>query len=224
MRVLVVEDEELLAAAVADGLRAEGFDVDVEHNGTDGLWRAQEGSYDAIVLDVLLPGMHGYKVCRTLRDAGRVGADPHPHRQGRRVRRGRGARHRRRRLPLQAVLVRGAARPPPRAHPPRRAAPPDGAQRRHAAARPRRATREARRHRHPPHRPRVRAARVPRAQGRQRRVEDRDPRPRVGHRLRRRPQRRRGVRRLPAQEDRRALRRRVDRDRARRGLPPRRRR
>jgi DNA-binding response OmpR family regulator len=70
MRVLVVEDEELLAAAVADGLTAEGFDVDVAHNGPDGLWRAREGSYDAIVLDVLLPGMHGYRVCRTLRDEG----------------------------------------------------------------------------------------------------------------------------------------------------------
>jgi len=70
VRVLVVEDEELLAAAVADGLIAEGFDVDVSHDGPDGLWRAREGSYDAIVLDVLLPGMHGYKVCRTLRDEG----------------------------------------------------------------------------------------------------------------------------------------------------------
>ena len=70
MRLLVVEDEELLAAAIADGLTAEGFDVDVVHNGHDGLWRGREGSYDAIVLDVLLPGIHGYKVCRTLRDEG----------------------------------------------------------------------------------------------------------------------------------------------------------
>ena len=70
MRVLVVEDEEHLAAAIADGLTAEGFDVDVSHDGNDGLWRAREGSYDAIVLDVLLPGIHGYRVCRTLRDEG----------------------------------------------------------------------------------------------------------------------------------------------------------
>jgi DNA-binding response OmpR family regulator len=70
MRILVVEDEEHLAAAVADGLGAEGFDVDVSYDGNDGLWRAREGSYDAIVLDVLLPGIHGYKVCRTLRDEG----------------------------------------------------------------------------------------------------------------------------------------------------------
>jgi two-component system OmpR family response regulator len=70
VRVLVVEDEERLAAAIADGLAAEGFAVDVAHNGHDGLWRAREGSYDAIVLDVLLPGIHGYRVCRTLRDEG----------------------------------------------------------------------------------------------------------------------------------------------------------
>ncbi len=68
MRVLVVEDEVALAEAVRDGLAAEGFDVDMVHDGLDGLWRAREGSYDAIVLDILLPGMNGYKVCRTLRE------------------------------------------------------------------------------------------------------------------------------------------------------------
>jgi DNA-binding response OmpR family regulator len=68
MRVLIVEDEVHLAHAIAEGLRAEGFDVDAVHDGLDGLWRAREGSYDAIVLDVLLPGMNGYRVCKTLRD------------------------------------------------------------------------------------------------------------------------------------------------------------
>ena len=68
MRVLVVEDEVHLADAIAEGLQAEGFDVDTVHDGNDGLWRAREGSYDAIVLDVLLPGMNGYRVCKTLRD------------------------------------------------------------------------------------------------------------------------------------------------------------
>lgn len=68
MRVLVVEDEVPLAEAITDGLRAEGFDVDAVHDGIDGLWRAREGSYDAIVLDVLLPGMNGYRVCKTLRE------------------------------------------------------------------------------------------------------------------------------------------------------------
>jgi DNA-binding response OmpR family regulator len=67
MRVLLVEDEERLAAAVARGLRAEGFEVDVVHDGADGLWRAREGSYAAIILDILLPSMNGYEICRTLR-------------------------------------------------------------------------------------------------------------------------------------------------------------
>jgi DNA-binding response OmpR family regulator len=70
MRVLVVEDEVHLADAITDGLRAEGFDVDAVHDGIDGLWRAREGSYDAIVLDILLPGMNGYRVCKTLREEG----------------------------------------------------------------------------------------------------------------------------------------------------------
>src|SRR3954469_9798483 len=67
VRVLVVEDEERLAANVARGLAAEGFDVDVAHDGNEGLWRAREGTYSAIVLDVLLPGLNGYRVCRALR-------------------------------------------------------------------------------------------------------------------------------------------------------------
>lgn len=70
MRVLVVEDEERLADAVARGLTAEGFEVDVTHDGQDGLWRAREGTYAAIVLDILLPGMNGYNVCRSLREEG----------------------------------------------------------------------------------------------------------------------------------------------------------
>jgi DNA-binding response OmpR family regulator len=70
MRVLVVDDEEPLAAAVADGLTAEGFDVEVTHDGLDALWRARERQYGAIVLDILLPGMNGYRVCQTLREEG----------------------------------------------------------------------------------------------------------------------------------------------------------
>ncbi|MGH9210352.1 MAG: response regulator transcription factor [Acidimicrobiales bacterium] len=67
MRVLVIEDEVHLAQSLARGLRAEGFDVDVTHDGADGLWRAREHRYGAIVLDILLPGMNGYQICRTLR-------------------------------------------------------------------------------------------------------------------------------------------------------------
>jgi DNA-binding response OmpR family regulator len=70
MRVLVVEDEVRLAEAIARGLRAEGFDIDVAHTGPDGLWRALEGVYSAIVLDILLPGLNGYAVCRQLRAEG----------------------------------------------------------------------------------------------------------------------------------------------------------
>jgi DNA-binding response OmpR family regulator len=70
VRVLVVEDEVDLARALARGLTANGIDVDVVHDGMDGLWRAREHSYGAIVLDLLLPGMNGYQVCRSLRDAG----------------------------------------------------------------------------------------------------------------------------------------------------------
>jgi len=70
MRVLVVEDEAVLAEGVRRGLEAEGFATDVAANGVDGLWMATEHPYDAIVLDILLPGMNGYKVCAELRAAG----------------------------------------------------------------------------------------------------------------------------------------------------------
>src|SRR6187399_2343831 len=70
MRVLVVDDEVRLAQTLARGLRAEGFEVDLAHTGQDGLWRAREGAYAAIILDILLPGMNGYAVCRELRAGG----------------------------------------------------------------------------------------------------------------------------------------------------------
>jgi len=70
MRVLVVEDEKKVAAAVKRGLEAEGYAVDVALDGVDGLWMATEHDYDAIVLDIMLPGKNGYDVCAALRDAG----------------------------------------------------------------------------------------------------------------------------------------------------------
>jgi DNA-binding response OmpR family regulator len=67
VRVLVVEDERRLAAAVRRGLQAEGFAVDLAHNGEDGLHAAREGDYDALVLDLMLPKLSGYRVCQQLR-------------------------------------------------------------------------------------------------------------------------------------------------------------
>ena len=119
MRVLVVDDEIRLARTLRVGLEAEGFAVDVAHDGTDGLWLAREHPYDAIVLDLMLPGINGYKVCETLRAREELDPDPDAHRQGRRVGPGRGARHRRRRLPDQAVLLPGPGRPAAGAGPPR---------------------------------------------------------------------------------------------------------
>jgi DNA-binding response OmpR family regulator len=70
VRVLVIEDEEALAEGVRRGLEAEGFATDVVTNGVDGLWRAREHPYDAIVLDIMLPGLNGYRVCAELRGSG----------------------------------------------------------------------------------------------------------------------------------------------------------
>ena len=67
MRLLVVEDEQRLGAALRRGLTAEGFLVDVAADGPAGLEAARHGGYDAVVLDVMLPGMSGYNVVRTLR-------------------------------------------------------------------------------------------------------------------------------------------------------------
>jgi DNA-binding response OmpR family regulator len=67
VRVLVVEDERRLAAAVRRGLSAEGFAVDIAYDGEDGLHSAREGDYDAVVLDLMLPKISGYRVCQQLR-------------------------------------------------------------------------------------------------------------------------------------------------------------
>ncbi|MGW0732813.1 response regulator transcription factor [Streptomyces sp. NPDC002851] len=69
-RFLIVEDEKRLAQSLARGLRAEGYAVDVVHDGLEGLHRATQEPYDLIVLDIMLPGMNGYRVCSTLRAAG----------------------------------------------------------------------------------------------------------------------------------------------------------
>lgn len=71
MRILVVEDEVALAETVREGLVAEGFAVDTVHTGPDGLWAATEHAYDVVVLDIMLPGLNGFEVCRQLRTRGR---------------------------------------------------------------------------------------------------------------------------------------------------------
>ena len=68
MKVLVVEDEPTLARGLQTGLEAEGYAVDVANDGLDGLWFARENEYDVILLDIMLPGLNGYKVCQTLRE------------------------------------------------------------------------------------------------------------------------------------------------------------
>jgi two-component system, OmpR family, response regulator len=67
VRLLVVEDEVRLATALRRGLSAEGFTVDLAHDGVEGLHLAREGGYDAIVLDIMLPKLSGYRICQQLR-------------------------------------------------------------------------------------------------------------------------------------------------------------
>ncbi len=67
MKILLVEDDKKIATVVKRGLDAEGFTVDVALDGEDGLWLATEGSYDLILLDIMLPVRNGFLVCADLR-------------------------------------------------------------------------------------------------------------------------------------------------------------
>ena len=69
MRVLVVEDEARMAGLLKRALQEEGYAVDVAADGPEGLWLATENAYEAIVLDVMLPGLDGVQLCRRLREA-----------------------------------------------------------------------------------------------------------------------------------------------------------
>jgi two-component system, OmpR family, response regulator len=71
VRVLVVEDELRMAALLKRGLQEDGYAVDVATTGPEAVWQATEFTYDAVLLDLMLPGMGGVEVCRQLRDAGR---------------------------------------------------------------------------------------------------------------------------------------------------------
>jgi two-component system OmpR family response regulator len=70
MRVLIVEDEVKMAALIRRGMREEGIAADVAGKGEDALWMAGSTDYDAIVLDVMLPGIDGFETCRRLRADG----------------------------------------------------------------------------------------------------------------------------------------------------------
>ena len=70
MKLLMIEDDKKIATAVKRGLEGEGFVVEVAFTGTDGFWMATEGSYDALIVDLMLPGKNGFKICADLRDAG----------------------------------------------------------------------------------------------------------------------------------------------------------
>jgi two-component system, OmpR family, response regulator len=71
MRVLVVEDDVKMAGLIRRGLRSDGMAADVAATGETALWMAGSTDYDAIVLDVMLPGMDGFDVCKRLREDGR---------------------------------------------------------------------------------------------------------------------------------------------------------
>ncbi len=68
MHLLVVEDDKKLAASLKRGLDEEGHAADIALDGVDGLWLATENSYDAIILDIMLPKLSGYEVCSRLRE------------------------------------------------------------------------------------------------------------------------------------------------------------
>src|SRR5512132_4256313 len=70
MRVLIVEDELRMASLIRRGLVSEGLAADLASSGEDALWMAPAHDYDAVVLDVMLPGLDGFEVCRRLRGAG----------------------------------------------------------------------------------------------------------------------------------------------------------
>ncbi|HXS63420.1 MAG TPA: response regulator transcription factor [Streptosporangiaceae bacterium] len=69
MRLLVVEDEARMAKLIKRGLEEEGHAVDIAADGPDGLWMAEENSYAAVIVDVMLPGFDGFELCRRLRAA-----------------------------------------------------------------------------------------------------------------------------------------------------------
>jgi len=72
MTVLLIDDDVELCELVSEYLGGEGFEVEVAHNGNDGLARAQEGRHDLVILDVMLPGLTGFEVLRRLRETSSI--------------------------------------------------------------------------------------------------------------------------------------------------------
>jgi two-component system, OmpR family, response regulator len=70
MKLLLVEDDKKIANVVKRGLEAEGFTVEVAFDGADGLWLATEGTFNLIILDIMLPRRNGFQICSDLRAAG----------------------------------------------------------------------------------------------------------------------------------------------------------
>lgn len=70
MKLLLIEDDKKIATAVKRGLEGEGFSVETAFTGIDGLWMATEGAYDALIVDLMLPGRNGFQICSDLREQG----------------------------------------------------------------------------------------------------------------------------------------------------------
>ncbi len=70
MKILVIEDSKKISSFIKSGLKSEGYTVDAAFDGEEGLFMAQEGEYDIIILDIMLPKMDGLSLCKKLRDEG----------------------------------------------------------------------------------------------------------------------------------------------------------
>lgn len=72
MKILIIEDDRAIVEALKEGLEDESYAVDVAYDGAEGLRTALADEHDVIIIDVMMPQMNGYEVCRELRQAGRA--------------------------------------------------------------------------------------------------------------------------------------------------------
>ena len=103
-RILVIDDDPAILRTLSTNLRARGYDVSAVETGEEGVHRFEEGGCDLVILDLMLPGLSGLDVCRTIRSR-KLGADTGPVGARRGADQGARARSRRRRLPDEAVSV-----------------------------------------------------------------------------------------------------------------------